>query len=56
MNTPISKKEIIIGLHKNGKSLNEIQTPLMIMFVNKTYKKRYCNARRRARHVIRHGS
>jgi hypothetical protein len=32
MNTTISKKEIILGLHKNGKSLDEIQATLMIMF------------------------
>ena len=32
MNATISKKEIIIGLHQNGKSLDEIQATLMIMF------------------------
>ena len=32
MNATISKKEIILGLHQNGKSLDEIQATLMIMF------------------------
>ena len=32
MNASISKKEIILGLHQNGKSLDEIQATLMIMF------------------------
>ena len=34
MNTTISKKEIILGLHQDGKSLDEIQATLMIMFEN----------------------
>ena len=29
MNTTISKKEIILGLHQDGKNLNEIQAKLM---------------------------
>ena len=34
MNSTISKKEIILGLHQDGKSLDEIQATLMIMFEN----------------------
>ena len=32
MNAKISKKEIILGLHQNGNSLDKIQATLMIMF------------------------
>ena len=32
MNATISKKEIILGLHQDGKNLDEIQATLMLMF------------------------
>ena len=32
MNANISKKEIILGLHQDGKNWDEIQATLMLMF------------------------
>ena len=32
MNANISKKEIILGLHQDGKNLDEIQATLVLMF------------------------
>jgi hypothetical protein len=34
MNAAISKKEVILGLHKSGKSLNDIQATLALLFEN----------------------
>ena len=34
MNAQISKKEVIIGLYESGKTLNEIQATLVLLFEN----------------------
>jgi hypothetical protein len=32
MNANISKKEVILGLHKSGKTIDEIQASIILMF------------------------
>ena len=34
MNAAISKKEIILGLHKSGKTLNDMQATLTLLYEN----------------------
>ena len=34
MNAAISKKEVILGLHKSGKTLNDIQATLTLLYEN----------------------
>jgi hypothetical protein len=34
MNAAISKKEVILGLHNSGKTLNDIQATLALLFEN----------------------
>ena len=45
MNTKISKKEVILGLHKSGKTLNEIQATLIIMFEDDPIRSTHVNTK-----------